>query len=99
NSNVVTLSLHDALPICSRSRAPWIPGNDGSTSIMLPTAQRGRGKPLNVSLPPLLRQVAMISVNDEAALDGFRPPQREGPGAVCADRKSTRLNSSHVKIS
>src|SRR5690349_22582239 len=30
---------------------------------------------------------------------GFRSRQQRRPGAACPDRKSTRLNSSHVEIS
>src|SRR5690606_39407317 len=50
------------------------------------------------------------AAGDEPASDGGAPRERELPGAACAeacagafrtcraDRKSTRLNSSHVKI-
>src|SRR5216110_2441505 len=54
-----TLSLHDALPISSRT-SPWMPPTPSST-----------------------RAVARAS-------------SRDGPGR---DRKSTRLNSSHVSLS
>src|SRR5256885_11658847 len=57
-TEIYTLSLHDALPICSDRSG------------------RGMGESM-----------------------GFQPPCGEPRYRLCADRKSTRLNSSHLVIS
>src|SRR5437868_11418917 len=67
-SEIYTLSLHDALPICRVARG---------------ASRRGR------------RCCAPRVAPGSAARDGG-PDARPDPGA---DRKSTRLNSSHVSIS
>src|SRR5690606_41271096 len=71
-TEIYTLSLHDALPICETA------GSSARRTQRQPAGDRsGSGREL-----PRLRSVGPAS--------GHRPLQ---------DRKSTRLNSSHVKIS
>src|SRR5690606_40132652 len=82
-----TLSLHDALPIWSRFRAPGC-GVDGPD----------RAQPGRVGAPWLSWR-GRAGAGPEAA--GW---ERAGSAGVTEpgmgrDRKSTRLNSSHVKIS
>src|SRR5690606_39640687 len=80
-------SLHDALPISSlaiRSGAPERSENE-------PAARRRKKGRRTASSPPC-----------ESGPTGFanRPSAVRGAGpSADADRKSTRLNSSHVKIS
>src|SRR5690606_41096063 len=79
-----TLSLHDALPIWGK------PANlvQDSRSVHLPARSAGRGQPD----PVLAEPVGPGQIGNQA--HGLA-----GPGQPVADRKSTRLNSSHVKIS
>src|SRR5690625_6779083 len=70
-----TLSLHDALPICS--------------------AQSGGLHLLRGALAVIARDGPV----DDAATGELRRTQGALTGTTGADRKSTRLNSSHVAIS
>src|SRR5207249_10482220 len=92
-----TLSLHDALPICGRGRG---------------TVQNvaGAGKVpviIEIITEPQSRGVLRRRVDPVAEREGDggvlghgrRAGKRRGRGAVAEDRKSTRLNSSHVSIS
>src|SRR5687767_15931870 len=81
-TEIYTLSLHDALPICARSR----PGSGSARRKPRPSrahAPRERGRFLH----PIL-------VTSDSPL---APSQADGPCVPPArtDRKSTRLNSSH----
>src|SRR3712207_7271892 len=68
-TEIYTLSLHDALPICLR---------------MNPTVSVKRNwRPLSRAL----------------RVDGSRVWNNRSRTPTCADRKSTRLNSSHANIS
>src|SRR5690606_41058935 len=88
-----TLSLHDALPISGKRRT--LPGER-------PKAGYQYG---DECLLPHHRRLGPQAPGAEGA--AWRPAQlhvlqmakRRGAGAVPGDRKSTRLNSSHVKIS
>src|SRR5205807_8364936 len=75
-TNVYTLSLHDALPICIGLRGEDVPF---------------RGQPL------LDGQVVL----DDAVVDDHERARAVGVrmSVVVRDRKSTRLNSSHLVIS
>src|SRR5690606_40054837 len=84
------LSLHDALPIC----APlfWL----------CPQASRKREPLQHQSLAvqaglqgPVEQAHPLINHHEAQILSG----NRTGAGPATIDRKSTRLNSSHVKIS
>src|SRR5690606_41421725 len=82
-----TLSLHDALPICPADR-----GNPGSRPV--PGADR-----VDDDVPEGFRPV-QEGVPQCLAV-GVGPQRGTAPvgGVGVGDRKSTRLNSSHVKIS
>src|SRR3712207_9345863 len=73
-TEIYTLSLHDALPICVELAAV-VPG----------AVEEAVG-------PPGRAGVAV-------GLEAFDDLGREGPRLLAADRKSTRLNSSHANIS
>src|SRR3712207_8211089 len=85
-TEIYTLSLHDALPI-SAARAQ-------------PAAGRGRLRPRLPRAPARRPGAAGGAARGGAGARGARalPRGRAGP-ALDADRKSTRLNSSHANIS
>src|SRR5690606_40261415 len=93
HASLSPLALHDALPICGAA----FTGRGRST----PAGRRqalgvgGRGTPFPG------RQSDAAAARRRAAVvpdrDGQAPVA--GGGAAVGDRKSTRLNSSHVKIS
>src|SRR5207253_5826517 len=91
-----TLSLHDALPICRRQRA----GAPRDTR----KAEIGRHHPAALALDQDVRQ-REVAMNDALRVRvGERLGDRGRVGGCLAerereDRKSTRLNSSHVAIS
>src|SRR5205814_10645502 len=91
-----TLSLHDALPICDRGAA----GRRSYRQLVRAEGQAARVE-LDGELPaPRLSgrerlQLAPVEVEGDA-LD---PLRRDLHGERAADRKSTRLNSSHLGIS
>src|SRR5690349_23199953 len=69
-TEIYTLSLHDALPICA---------------------------PAQIGSAPLIPKIAALT-----STAASRPPSAPSivlPGLTTGDRKSTRLNSSHVEIS
>src|SRR5205807_8008861 len=84
------LSLHDALPIwpagCKAPRAP-VRGTSRSRPANSAAAARGRRSQWPRGGPPL----------PPLTLSRLGPPPRSP--AAAADRKSTRLNSSHLVIS
>src|SRR5690606_42096288 len=89
------LSLHDALPIYVGAPGKHMPacmgGMDPQTYAAASPAQR--------RMVDLIRRLAPdYGVNPRLALAVARTESGLQPGAV-SDRKSTRLNSSHVKIS
>src|SRR5690606_41569975 len=75
-----TLSLHDALPICSLS----------ATAPPLPPAP---------AVSPACRAPTAPSPTSSPCWRGRRFRGRSSIWRPATDRKSTRLNSSHVKIS
>src|SRR5690606_40691648 len=85
-THISTLSLHDALPIFQRLQfAPHrLPG----------VGRQQPRQPLGRGVGPVRRRKGVVDV-EVAQLGELR---REGR-VVLLDRKSTRLNSSHVKIS
>src|SRR5690606_40069062 len=95
---ISTLSLHDALPICD---APAPPARRfapvGSSDPRRQVAELGSGfQLLRERLPELLH----LRVRDHADIGLVRIPLRVVVVILLGrDRKSTRLNSSHVKIS
>src|SRR3712207_9382830 len=79
-TEIYTLSLHDALPICPGPRDP---------------RDRAR-RPLHVR--PRARAGDALRRHLPAASRAAARPRGGGAGGA-ADRKSTRLNSSHANIS
>src|SRR3712207_6848430 len=82
-TEIYTLSLHDALPIWSRAN-----GNAIGSSI----AGGKRSRVAN-RVPPTR---SVLAKRERA---GVAQTSRRAKSAVEADRKSTRLNSSHANIS
>src|SRR5207302_3831149 len=90
--HIHTLSLHDALPICHENRHPSrIPYGDGEVRL-----RQYVPDPFDTGGDSHGRLLAVPSV-----LHGQAAPRRycRARRALPSDRKSTRLNSSHVKIS
>src|SRR5690606_40486050 len=83
------LSLHDALPIWARQLAS-LASRTGRPSAC--SRSRPKGRPFN-QVELALRITPLTGEIDP----GVATPT--GPEAPVSDRKSTRLNSSHVKIS
>src|SRR5690606_42073301 len=81
---IYPLSLHDALPICA-SRSAAMQSYTRALSLA-PTAFR------MFAMPRFTRLSSIYPTNANAAIAGYAVGDP-------SDRKSTRLNSSHVKIS
>src|SRR5690606_41750024 len=91
-SATVTLTLHDALPICSGVRMegldpPWVAQLDPKTSASTNFATSAGL--FRLSLPR----------NRCRFIQGLASKMDGKVMEYCQDRKSTRLNSSHVKNS
>src|SRR5690606_41509068 len=92
---VFTLSLHDALPICSQSRNGsassryWTAGRN-----CMPAEQRPGRLLIAASIPEMVEVFLLPYARHMRSL-GWRVDVL----ANGADRKSTRLNSSHVNRS
>src|SRR5207249_9069629 len=93
-----TLSLHDALPISGRA---W-PRPTEAERVPRAATREAEGPPLlrraREAVPAVLQEGEPAAGHDgpEPAHDARMPP---GQRACSPDRKSTRLNSSHVSIS
>src|SRR5690606_39363101 len=97
NAQLYSLSLHDALPICSRFArcARARPAESERRALT-----RCRGQPYASS--SRFDQFPYDRETDAGALDlvpRFERLEYRPDPFVILDRKSTRLNSSHVKIS
>src|SRR5690606_40386400 len=89
---IYTLSLHDALPIWWITSA--LESNVGLNAISQYTFTK------NSKLPQGLGTGSLYTNNVESPLEVSNGMLQYNPSAVWKlDRKSTRLNSSHVKIS
>src|SRR5690606_40595109 len=88
---IYTLSLHDALPICS--------DNSSTKAGSVDDIEIAVGKPFAISIakvgPDRTAKACLPSKISSATSNRSRPVSGSSP----LDRKSTRLNSSHVKIS
>src|SRR5207249_11675199 len=91
---LTTLSLHDALPISS-GKGGWreFPGR-----LALRSSSRLRPQELD-SRPGLREAPRSPRAQSGMPAGAARHDRRPSLGLVLQDRKSTRLNSSHVKIS
>src|SRR5690606_39796593 len=88
--DIYPLSLHDALPICPRRRRG--PGRNDRISLASRTE-------LFALPPPALAGDFIINQQQEVPVPSCNASTSIWPSAPTTDRKSTRLNSSHVKIS
>src|SRR5690606_42013694 len=92
------LSLHDALPICHREQG--LPIRCPTPNRYLPDAAQ---EPAEHTDEQLLfdkeRRPPRQHSEDQLRLDQRTVVGHEHDGTGTRDRKSTRLNSSHVKIS
>src|SRR5207249_5213642 len=86
-THLSTLSLHDALPI-SISGTPTSAGSFPFTVQVTDTASHSASANLSVNVGNPVVSVAIAS-----------PANNANHGIAHVDRKSTRLNSSHVSIS
>src|SRR5207249_12270165 len=81
-----TLSLHDALPICPRPKAPHDRMTQSAHTVPVRSGDVLSGPLRHVSVP-----WGTAGPQRKGSFTPLHPPTR--------DRKSTRLNSSHVSIS
>src|SRR5690606_40117281 len=89
-TDIHTLSLHDALPISGSV----VMANRIMTMLTLMTTAKNATVVIRTKRPVMGRAVELV-----AAMIEFRRYGRTKWSVADADRKSTRLNSSHVKIS
>src|SRR5690606_41476060 len=86
-----TLSLHDALPICAHPEPEAHEVFDD---------RRERDRPVRLAAVKVERDARRGDVRVGQREQAVGPHGQIGPDGVrVEDRKSTRLNSSHVKIS
>src|SRR5205814_4606821 len=98
-SDTDTLSLHDALPICSSSNGP-------ATVTVMTWESADTNKAIDAALQKFMQQNPKIKVeriaspnSDYAQKLSSLVVAKKLPDIFWADRKSTRLNSSHLGIS
>src|SRR5690606_41056742 len=93
STHIYPLSLHDALPLCGTLRS----------AASTPDRTVGRLPPRRVAAAPLVRRQRQAHVERPIGNPGTLPHPSSVPRPRSSprrpDRKSTRLNSSHVKIS
>src|SRR5690606_41310306 len=92
-SNVARPPRHTLFPYTPLFRSQFLPHHLGTC-------------PAQPEIEPLQRYCNMLQRDGESLVDGLRGQHDHPPLAICLsacpwplDRKSTRLNSSHVKIS
>src|SRR5699024_11285553 len=100
-----TISLHYALPISPAERAAiaaiaeefdlWVLSDEAYFEM------RYKGRSQSIAALPGMRDrtVILYTFSKKYAMTGSRLGCAVAPKAVAEDRKSTRLNSSHVSIS
>src|SRR5699024_12650531 len=94
-SVIISLSLHDALPIFLAQR---VAVHVGSVEKVDARFQRGVHNRLRGSLVKSATEI-VAAEPDHGSLQRADSSRRQFLHVLSADRKSTRLNSSHVSIS
>src|SRR5690606_41488280 len=95
---ILSLSLHDALPIYERDAAPVAAREDGIAGEEHTAPVGGVGPEGDGASWEVPTDLAQAQSRDRGRRAGPVRDDRIGPRDPL-DRKSTRLNSSHVKIS
>src|SRR5205085_9642321 len=94
--HIYTLSLHDALPISEREYPPGRARRNADGESHAQRDARARHEPHGV----VRRQHRDVHPEGVAVVTASCHPERsQGSESAGADRKSTRLNSSHSQIS
>src|SRR5690606_41665728 len=94
-TELYTLSLHDALPICLLDHNPrTLSKHNSSSLIILPRESRSFGFVLDIII-----MIYFDRTEDITLKSGYMLKQGLRKRSWKRDRKSTRLNSSHVKNS
>src|SRR5690606_42136984 len=89
-------ALHDALPISPACRS----AAEGRVCLVIPANRRNAGHDSGSRQQRIAKSKTDVEGNGSSIRTVVSDGQRTGPGfARQIDRKSTRLNSSHVKIS
>src|SRR5207253_8928056 len=87
-TELYTLSLHDALPIfLTTADTAWLSGSADNQPVIIPLEVAQTGLAL------------LVYAAVGAPLDSIVAYERRTEDQLARDRKSTRLNSSHVAIS
>src|SRR5439155_21538023 len=94
-----TLSLHDALPICTQSLS-FPPGSEAVNARMRELGEKASEAfwPSRPVFGGSVRLLLRIRPGKGACSHQPRPANAAARIAAAGDRKSTRLNSSHVAI-
>src|SRR5690606_41849924 len=92
---IYTLSLHDALPICDRQFTEQ--DIIGPTDFLSHIVNEWEQEAMKSGIRTVLMRLGVVLGAGEGAFPKMLLPYRLFVGG--RDRKSTRLNSSHVKIS
>src|SRR5690606_40316487 len=92
-------SLHDALPICTRRGSGRAPARTDARGDRAMTILHRLGLALAATLCLALPARAELNIQEVTSPGGITAWLVEDHGIPFVDRKSTRLNSSHVKIS
>src|SRR5207249_11053660 len=96
-SAIITLSLHDALPICSNPVVDFkLPVGETRETVVV-AADVSQVETQSTAFGALVegKQITELPLNGR----NFTQLVTLAPGVTQIDRKSTRLNSSHVSIS
>src|SRR5699024_12699845 len=93
-TEIYTLSLHDALPISYTLKVMAVGYHSKEVEVSI-----DGGVNLDISLEPMYTYPGGEIGYDDGTAENARAFYDAGNGWAVKDRKSTRLNSSHVSIS